>query len=164
MGCSDANKQSPVEENILAGGAQGMVNSTAEVVSQAIGNTNDESAEFIQQVRAEFERVEVEFRQMKPEERPQIPRVRLNRKINRTVKVLNEKSMPERTEGYTNLTQLVKLVYYGAVTVVRINGEKINDRRVDTRKNKQNGDGKPIWQKRLEGRIEGTRKQLGQLT
>ncbi|XP_044760842.1 uncharacterized protein LOC123318288 [Coccinella septempunctata] len=112
-----------------------------------------EQAETIEQ---QFLENLMKFSGMNPESRPKIPRLQHSKLILETMKSLNS-VIPRHLGEVDTLTELVDVVYAGAVTICEFHGKKINENAAQRLNNP------PPWKRRLEQKIVLIRRKIGKL-
>lgn len=88
------------------------------------------------------------------ENRPKIPRMQHNKRLLNSVKLLNS-VLPRHLTGIETLSDLVDIVYAGAVTVSEAQGYQVGD------DNSRCFNSSPPWKRRLENKIVQFRKKIG---
>ncbi|XP_044760181.1 uncharacterized protein LOC123317642 [Coccinella septempunctata] len=96
----------------------------------------------------------MKFSGLAVENRPKIPRIQHNKGLLKSVKLLNS-VLPKHFTGTETLSELVDIVYAGAVTVSEAQGYQVSDN------NSRWVSSPPPWKRRLESKIVKFRKKIG---
>ncbi|XP_075210574.1 uncharacterized protein LOC142317920 [Lycorma delicatula] len=94
---------------------------------------------------------------MDPSARQRIPRLRVNGGTRNIVSLINE-ILEEKVRLVPSITELHELVYIGAITAVKANGQRIVASAM--RKSPQ----RPPWEERLCRKVDELRKEIGRLS
>ncbi|XP_060802889.1 uncharacterized protein LOC132902324 [Amyelois transitella] len=130
-------------------------------IDHTIQNELDEST-FVQlnEIESYFVSVLEKFQDIDPVMKPTIPKQKPSKKFTRIVNLINSFILPKYLNHDNDFYALHNIIYCAAYTASIYNGSKIYDSSPTHLHNKR----EPMWQKRLQSKIEDLRVKIALLT
>ncbi|XP_050502317.1 uncharacterized protein LOC126881795 [Diabrotica virgifera virgifera] len=125
-------------------------------------NTQQENNELRDSLENEMARAVQEFNGTNPLSRPPLPRINSCKKLGALLQIVNTEVLPNYVAEAHTLEYLHMLIYCAATAIANVMGVKIRTRRGTN--NERTGNRIAPWEKRLLGKIELLRRDIGQVT
>lgn len=117
-----------------------------------------ETNELLTRLRRLMKQTEIEYRDMNPQVRPNIPRIKSSRKLTLILWIMNQVIIPEYLDSISDLHGLKLIIYCAATTVSKELGVWNPNRQQRPRRQF-----KPAWERRLQNKIASLRIDIGRL-
>lgn len=130
-----------------------------EITSAPENDTTNEDIRMINQIKEVFQQSVALYSGLNPTKRPSIPRQNSSKRLGKIVSILNSNILPEILPNLTTFEDIHTAIYCAALSAAQCNGSKISARNNQTKQKPS----VPAWQRRLQKKIESTRRDLGRL-